>query len=346
MAGYECVEACSTPHKNKPHGGSPFGSLVPSSFPPKTNRNVVTSFQMVDQDGSGFVDDMELQKALSSCRHNFNLRTVHLLMYHFTGTNTRVIGPMEFVSLYSGLQTWRALFDKFDRDRSGKLDPSELREALQSLGFPQSPIIVELLVFKFDKSQSKKKAIEYDNFIDLAYLTSGIDSLYLFRTHLIKATKAQAMERGEASSTQEIILTTLLRQEQDIKEIKSLLQDMAAALDKLRVAQGQTQTHPPTSDPVAQPQKSPSHPPLKPKKERAPLKPPTPLPLGQLLTTLVERKLIPLRSPIPLLPLTKRNHNYQENEHCAFRQGPGHSTDRCMTLKRAVEDIINEGKLD
>ncbi|KAF8398329.1 hypothetical protein HHK36_017256 [Tetracentron sinense] len=180
MAGYECVEAYATPHKNKQHGAGPssFGSLVPSAFPPRTDRNVVMSFQMVDQDGNGFIDDKELQKALSSCRHNFNLRTVHLLMYLFTGTNTRVIGPQEFVSVYCGLQTWRALFDKFDRDRSGKIDASELREALQSLGYPQSPIIVELLVFKFDKSQSKKKAIGYDNFIECCLIVKGLSEKF------------------------------------------------------------------------------------------------------------------------------------------------------------------------
>ncbi|KAF8377099.1 hypothetical protein HHK36_030472 [Tetracentron sinense] len=159
------------------------------------------------------------------------------------------------------------------------------------------------------------------------------------------------MERGEASSSQEIILTTLLRQEQDIKEIKSLLQDMATALDKLLVAQRQTQIRPPTSqknasNPVAQPQKPPSHPLPKPKKERTPPKHFTPSPLSQLLPILTDRKLITLRGPTPLQPLAKRNHNYKEQEHCAFHQGPGHSTGHCMALKHVVEELINEGKLD
>ncbi|KAF8393771.1 hypothetical protein HHK36_019969 [Tetracentron sinense] len=45
--------------------------------------------------------------------------------------------------------------------------------------------------------------------------------------------RTQAMEDGEASTGQEIILTTLLCQEQDIKEIKALLQEMTATLNKL-----------------------------------------------------------------------------------------------------------------
>ena len=60
----------------------------------------------------------------------------------------------------------QANFEKFDRDRSGKIDINELREALMSLGFAVSPVVLDLLVSKFDKSGGKNKAIEYDNFIE------------------------------------------------------------------------------------------------------------------------------------------------------------------------------------
>ena len=77
-----------------PAGGyaSPFAALVPSAFPPGTDPSVVACFQMADQDGSGFIDDNELQRALSSYNQSFSLRTVRLLMYLFTNTNTRKIG--------------------------------------------------------------------------------------------------------------------------------------------------------------------------------------------------------------------------------------------------------------
>jgi calcium-binding protein CML len=38
---------------------------------------------MVDRDRSGFIDDRELQQALSSSFHTFNLRTIRLLMFLF-----------------------------------------------------------------------------------------------------------------------------------------------------------------------------------------------------------------------------------------------------------------------
>ncbi|KAL8103377.1 hypothetical protein AgCh_027806 [Apium graveolens] len=73
-------------------------------------------------------------------------------------------GPNEFTSVYYSLQRWREIFEKNDGDISGKIDASELREALVSLGFVVSPL--DLLVSKFDKTGGRNKAIEYDNFIE------------------------------------------------------------------------------------------------------------------------------------------------------------------------------------
>ncbi|CAN1319400.1 Calcium-binding protein CBP [Linum perenne] len=72
--------------------GSSFTSLLPSTFPPGADPSIVACFQIADQDGSGFIDDKELQRALSSYNQSFSLRTVHLLMHHFTNTSTRTIG--------------------------------------------------------------------------------------------------------------------------------------------------------------------------------------------------------------------------------------------------------------
>ncbi|KAJ0956213.1 putative serine/threonine-protein phosphatase with EF-hands [Helianthus annuus] len=87
-------------------------------------------------------------------------------MYTFTNSNARRIGPKEFTQVFYSLQNWRANFEKFDRDRSGQIDANELREALLSLGFAVSPVVLDLLVSKFDKTGGKNKAIEYDNFIE------------------------------------------------------------------------------------------------------------------------------------------------------------------------------------
>ncbi|KAL8142954.1 hypothetical protein V2J09_015986 [Rumex salicifolius] len=190
----------SAPPMPQPYGaappyGSPFASLLPSAFPPGTDPNVIACFQVADQDGSGLIDDKELQRALSSFNQSFSLRTVHLLMYLFTNTNSRKIGsyidlflflpvsfseyykttsPKEFISLFYSLQNWRSIFDRHDRDRSGRIDASELREALLSLGYAVTPTVLDLLMLKFDKTGGKSKAIEYDNFIECCLTVKGL----------------------------------------------------------------------------------------------------------------------------------------------------------------------------
>ncbi|CAA2986965.1 probable calcium-binding protein CML49 [Olea europaea var. sylvestris] len=181
--------------------GSPFAALVPSAFPPGTDPNVIAGFQMADQDGSGFIDDKELQKALSTYNQSFSLRTVHLLMYIFTNTNIRKIGPKEYTQVHYSLQNWRAIFERFDRDRSGKIDSAELREALLSLGFSVSPMVLDLLVSKFDKSGGKNKAIEYDNFIECCLTVSGLTE---------KFKEKDTAYSGSATFTYESFMLTVL----------------------------------------------------------------------------------------------------------------------------------------
>lgn len=52
-------------------------------FPPGMNPEVIRSFQAVDQDRSGSIDERELQSALSSMYRGFGIRTVRLLLFLF-----------------------------------------------------------------------------------------------------------------------------------------------------------------------------------------------------------------------------------------------------------------------
>uniref|UniRef100_A0A0E0MJF6 EF-hand domain-containing protein n=1 Tax=Oryza punctata TaxID=4537 RepID=A0A0E0MJF6_ORYPU len=208
------------PPSSAPYGapggyGSPFASLVPSAFPPGTDPNVVACFQAADRDGSGMIDDKELQSALSGgmiddkelqsalsgYNQSFSLRTVHLLMYLFTNTNVRKIGPKEFTSVFYSLQNWRSIFERFDRDRSGKIDATELRDALLSLGYSVSPTVLDLLVSKFDKTGGKNKAIEYDNFIECCLTVKGLTE---------KFKEKDTAFSGSATFTYEAFMLTVL----------------------------------------------------------------------------------------------------------------------------------------
>ncbi|KAG7033501.1 putative calcium-binding protein CML49, partial [Cucurbita argyrosperma subsp. argyrosperma] len=181
--------------------GSPFASLMPSAFPPGTDPSIVACFQVADRDRSGFIDDKELQGVLSSYNQKFSMRTVHLLMFHFTNTSTRKIGPKEFIALFYGLLSWRGIFERFDSDRSGKIDSRELKEALFSLGFSVSPMILDLLVSKFDKSGGNSKAIEYDNFIECCLTVKGLTE---------KFKEKDTMYSGSATFSYEAFMLTVL----------------------------------------------------------------------------------------------------------------------------------------
>ncbi|KAL6641924.1 hypothetical protein ACP70R_020105 [Stipagrostis hirtigluma subsp. patula] len=200
------------PPSSAPYGaaggyGSPFASLVPSAFPSGTDPNVVACFQAADRDGSGMIDDKELQSALSGYNQSFSLRTVRLLMYLFTNTNVRKIGAqgIYFCVLQSseleGEMAYKAIFERFDRDRSGKIDASELREALLSLGYSVSPTVLDLLVSKFDKTGGQSRAIEYDNFIECCLTVKGLTE---------KFKEKDTAYSGSATFTYEAFMLTVL----------------------------------------------------------------------------------------------------------------------------------------
>ncbi|GLJ47609.1 hypothetical protein SUGI_1005350 [Cryptomeria japonica] len=141
-------------------------------FAPGTDPEIIRAFQAYDQDGSGFIDDKELQKALSTAAQSYSIRTVHLLMFNYNSNSTR-IGPKEFTALWHDLQAWRSIFETFDRDRSGKIDTMELRDALLRLGYSVSPPVLQLLLTKYDRT-GQGRGIDYDSFIECAVIVKGL----------------------------------------------------------------------------------------------------------------------------------------------------------------------------
>nr|GMD12653.1 probable calcium-binding protein CML48 [Ipomoea batatas] len=102
-----------SPPSTRPHSSSSssYAHFSYTAFPPDTHPDVIRSFQMVDSDHSGFIEDKELQQALSSGYQNFSLRTIRLLIFLFknpTESSLR-IGPKEFAALWSCLGQWRGL---------------------------------------------------------------------------------------------------------------------------------------------------------------------------------------------------------------------------------------------
>ncbi|XP_038972517.1 probable calcium-binding protein CML48 [Phoenix dactylifera] len=158
-----------------PLGGGA-GGAAGYSFPPGTHPEIIRSFQAVDRDRSGFIDEYELQAALSSGYHRFSLRTIRLLMFLFKNPNNpSKMGPAEFAALWSCLGQWRGLsLDRFDRDRSGAIDSTELRDALLSLGFAVPPSVIQVLVSNYTDGKTGRGALNLDNFVECGMIVKGL----------------------------------------------------------------------------------------------------------------------------------------------------------------------------
>ncbi|ESW22059.1 hypothetical protein PHAVU_005G123400 [Phaseolus vulgaris] len=146
-----------------------------STFPPGTPQDVITSFQMVDRDRSGFIDERELQQALSSGFHHFNLRTIRLLMFLFKNPHQPLaVGPKEFAALWSCLGQWRGIFERYDKDRSGKIDPLELRDALYGIGYAVPGSVLQLLLSKYGDGSVRRVELGFDSFVECGLIIKGL----------------------------------------------------------------------------------------------------------------------------------------------------------------------------
>ncbi|BFG34767.1 hypothetical protein CerSpe_210410 [Prunus speciosa] len=146
-----------------------------SGFPPGTDPAVISSFQMVDRDRSGFIDENELQQALSSGYQKFSLRTIRLLIFLFKSPNDPLrVGPKEFAALWTCLGQWRGIFERYDKDRSGKIDLMELRDALYSLGLAIPPSVLQLLISKYDDGSGSRVELNFDSFVECGMIVKGL----------------------------------------------------------------------------------------------------------------------------------------------------------------------------
>ncbi|CAN4119215.1 unnamed protein product [Withania somnifera] len=131
---------------------------------------------MVDRDHSGFVEDKELQEALTSGYQRFSLRTIRLLIFLFKNPSEYFprIGPKEFAALWSCLGQWRSMFERFDRVRSGKIDATELRDALYCLGYMMSPSVLEILISRYTDGSGRRPELCFDSFVECEMVVKGL----------------------------------------------------------------------------------------------------------------------------------------------------------------------------
>ncbi|KAJ7247161.1 hypothetical protein B0H12DRAFT_1125445 [Mycena haematopus] len=133
-------------------GGQAGGFAPPSGHgpPPGADPQLWNWFSSVDTDRSGAITAQELERALINGDWTpFDLDTVKLLMSIFDTDRSGTIGFNEFAGLWKYIKDWQNVFKHFDRDRSGSIDGSELRDALAQFGFNLSPHLLVLVQRKY-----------------------------------------------------------------------------------------------------------------------------------------------------------------------------------------------------
>ena len=120
-------------------------------------------FQAVDQDRSGHINAMELQRALvNGNMSQFSEETCKLMIEMFDADRSGTIDLREFGLLFDYINQWRNTFTGFDRDRSGSIDEQELGQAMTQLGFRFSPAFISGLAARADP---RSRRMSLDRFI-------------------------------------------------------------------------------------------------------------------------------------------------------------------------------------
>lgn len=121
-------------------------------------------FRSVDKDGSGTIDAVELQSALSNGTwKSFNADTIRMIIHMFDHKRRGNLNFDEFVAAWKYITSWLSCFQTFDRDNSGAIDKQELSEALTRFGYRLAQPTVDFMVAKFDRDG--KGSMNFDDFI-------------------------------------------------------------------------------------------------------------------------------------------------------------------------------------
>ncbi|KAK0151454.1 Peflin [Merluccius polli] len=152
----------------QPQQGGAYGHQGPAgNIPPGVSPEAFQWFQTVDTDHSGFITLKELRQALVNSNWSaFSDETCLMMINMFDRTRTGRMDVFGFSALLGFMQQWRALFQQYDRDRSGTINGNELHQALAQMGYNLSPQFTETLVGRF-AVRGGRPGIQLDRFIQV-----------------------------------------------------------------------------------------------------------------------------------------------------------------------------------
>lgn len=155
--------------------GQPAGTL---------NRDFLRQeFFKVDKDRSGAISAKELQAALrNGAGTDFNMETVELMIGMFDCQNRGVINFPDYCSLRKYIKDWQDCFRRFDRNNSGDINCSELREALTAFGYRLQDETYNTLLRRYNRME--RGTIFFDDFIHCCIKLNNLTSRFKYHADM------------------------------------------------------------------------------------------------------------------------------------------------------------------
>ncbi|GAU22389.1 hypothetical protein TSUD_107180, partial [Trifolium subterraneum] len=66
------------------------------------------------------------------------------------------------------------IFERYDKDRSGKIDPLELRDALYGIGYAVPASVLQLLLSKYSDGSNRRVELGFDSFVECGMIIKGL----------------------------------------------------------------------------------------------------------------------------------------------------------------------------
>ena len=138
--------------------------------------DVRATFEKFDRNRSGKLDYKELREALKAMGLDVSSQQSAEILAQYDTNRSGVLGLDEFANVVGRLRQFQAegispemrqTFARFDRNRSGKLDYKELREALKALGLDVGSEEATSILQKYDTDRSG--LLEIDEFATLVH---------------------------------------------------------------------------------------------------------------------------------------------------------------------------------
>mmetsp|Transcript_32830 Transcript_32830/g.91930 ORF Transcript_32830/g.91930 Transcript_32830/m.91930 type:complete len:277 (+) Transcript_32830:86-916(+) len=138
------------------------------------------AFASVDKDRSGHITATELTN-LQFGGKKFGLATAKKLLKVFDVDGSGSISFQEYAALHQFVMSMQGAFFQFDRDRSGKLDKTEVTQALVAGGFQLTQKTVDDLIKKFKQSQQRFAAqgLDFEQFLQMSSYLGQVRSTFM-----------------------------------------------------------------------------------------------------------------------------------------------------------------------